>query len=33
MQVMEEDPHSTQVFPDWDMNDDLVPIQEEDPLL
>ena len=33
MQVMEEDPRSTQVFPDWDMNDDLVPIQEEDALL
>lgn len=33
MQVMEEDPHQMQVFPDWDVDEDLIPIQEEDPLL
>ena len=33
MQVMEEDPCQTQVFPDWDVDEDLIPIQEEDPLL
>ena len=33
MNQMEEEPRQPQVFPDWDLGEDLVPIQEEDPLL
>ena len=33
MNQMEEEPRQPQVFPDWDLGEDLVPIQEEDSLL
>ena len=33
MNQMEEEPRQPQVYPDWDLGEDLVPIQEEDSLL